>query len=272
MVAQIRVDTVGEIDRRRPVNQFLDLPLGRKDIDLIGKKIDFHRVHELPVVRKLFLPFDKLAEPGNDFPFPFRRQGVRFFLVVPMGGNPLFRHTMHFFGADLKFHRNTFRTDHRGVQGLIHVGLGDGNKVLDPPGDGLPDAVEKAQNPVAVQLGIRDDPDAHQIIDLVERDLLQRHLSINAIDMLVSPENPSGNTVRSQGLLRGLDNKIDIVFPLFPPGRNPRAQVLECLRFKHRKGQILELGLHPPDPKPVCQRGVDFKCFLGNRALPGSIQ
>ena len=53
-------------------------------------------------------------------------------------------HLLHLFGPDLDLDALTFRPDNRGVQGLIHVGLRDGNIILELTGNRLPNGVNQA--------------------------------------------------------------------------------------------------------------------------------
>ncbi len=147
------------------------------------------------VVGKLLLPLHQLPEPGDDLEVGKRRRSVGIFLVVPVGGHPLFRHPVHLFGPDLELDQHPFRSDHGRMEGLIHVGLRNGNEVLDPPRHRLVHSMKQTQDAIAVELGVGDDPDPHQVVDFVKGNFLHGHLAIDAVDMLVATDNPSGYAI-----------------------------------------------------------------------------
>src|SRR3712207_4552862 len=62
-VADLRVDLVGEVQRRGAVRQRLDLALGREDEDLLVEEVDLQRLHELLGVLELLLPVEHVAQP-----------------------------------------------------------------------------------------------------------------------------------------------------------------------------------------------------------------
>ena len=45
-IADIRMDGIGEVDRRGAGGQLKDLALGRKHIDLVGEQVDLHVLDE----------------------------------------------------------------------------------------------------------------------------------------------------------------------------------------------------------------------------------
>ena len=122
LVADFRVNGVGEIHRGGAFGKLLDLPGGGEHIDLVREKIHAHRVHEFPGVLETLLPLQELPEPGELFFIDLVCRGP--LLVFPVGGNPLFRNLVHVPGPDLDLHTLPEGPDHRGMEGLVHVGLG----------------------------------------------------------------------------------------------------------------------------------------------------
>ena len=95
-----------------------------------------------------------------------------------MGRDAVFGGAMHFEGANL--HLKGFAgVDHRGVQRLVHIGLGHGNIVLKPPRHLRPEGMHHAQGEIAILHGIDDDPDGDQVVDLIEGLVLGLHLAID---------------------------------------------------------------------------------------------
>ena len=62
-VADLGVDLVGEVQRRRAGGERLDLALGREDEDLLVEEVDLQRLHELGGVAQVLLPVHHLAQP-----------------------------------------------------------------------------------------------------------------------------------------------------------------------------------------------------------------
>ena len=79
---------------------------------------------------------------------------------------------MYFVGTDLHFDALAVGTDHRGVERLIQVRLGQGDVVLKPARDRLPMAVDDPQDGIALGYRVDQDAECHQVIDLVERQVL----------------------------------------------------------------------------------------------------
>ena len=64
-VADVRVDRVGEVDRRRPRREIHDVPLRREHEHLSLVEVDLQARHELAGIRHLLLPFEHPPEPGD---------------------------------------------------------------------------------------------------------------------------------------------------------------------------------------------------------------
>ncbi len=74
--------------------------------------------------------------------------------------------------------------DHRGVEGLVHVGLWNGDVVLEPPVDRFPHGMNVPQDLVAFLDGFNDDPEGEDIVDLVRGEVLVQHLFVDAVEVL----------------------------------------------------------------------------------------
>src|SRR5204863_6129729 len=62
-MADLRVDLVGEVERRGPGRERLDLALRREDEDLLVEQVDLEVLHELFGVGELLLPVEHRAQP-----------------------------------------------------------------------------------------------------------------------------------------------------------------------------------------------------------------
>ena len=63
VIAELRVDLVGEVDRRRAAREDAHVALGREDVDLVLEEVDLHALEELGRVLELLLPLEQLPEP-----------------------------------------------------------------------------------------------------------------------------------------------------------------------------------------------------------------
>src|SRR5262245_38818951 len=117
-MAQIRVQRVGEVDRRRPRRQVDHLALRRQHVDGV---VELRVLHARAPVGDFVAPREQLAQVGDLLLEALR--GLDVFLVLPMRGDAVFRLAVHRLGADLHLERLPGRTDHRGMQRLVEVVL-----------------------------------------------------------------------------------------------------------------------------------------------------
>ena len=147
-MADVGVNRVGEVDRRRPSRQHLHLPARRERVDLFGIEIDLEVGQELLRIADLLLPLEQLPQPlevllvaaGADAPF----------LVFPVRRDAFLGAPIHFLGANLHFERKPVLADHRRVQRLIAVGPRHRDEVLDAAGHRRPRLMDDAERGVAV--------------------------------------------------------------------------------------------------------------------------
>ena len=76
-----------------------------------------------------------------------------------MSGNTLIGNDLHILSPYLNFQGLALRSHHRGVQRLIHIGLGHGYVVFEPATYGHPELMYKAQYLVALSHRLPDDSD-----------------------------------------------------------------------------------------------------------------
>ena len=61
----IGVDEIGKVEWRGASGELLNIPLRRKDIDLVLEDVKAHPFKELRCVGDVALPLKKLTEPGE---------------------------------------------------------------------------------------------------------------------------------------------------------------------------------------------------------------
>src|SRR5207302_9097776 len=102
-LADLRVDRVGEVDRRGAFRERLHVPLEREDIHLVREQIDPHGVHELARVLHVLLRLDELAQPQERL---VELVLARLLLLVePVRRDALLGDPVHLAGADLDLDR-----------------------------------------------------------------------------------------------------------------------------------------------------------------------
>ena len=134
--------------------------------------------------------YTKMTRKGREFNEIFDLTAMRVLvgglavLVRPVGRDPELGGLVHLARADLDLERPALGPDHRGVERLVHVELGHGDHVLEPPRQRLPEGVHDPDRAVAVLH--RADQDTHrgQVEDLVELPPLARHLRVDGVEVL----------------------------------------------------------------------------------------
>ena len=178
-VAHAGVDGIGKVNGGGAGGQGDDSALGGVDEHLVVEHIDLHVLHEFLGVG-ILLSFQK---PANPFKV-LLRAGAGALLVLPVGGNAVFRCLVHLPGTDLHLEGDALRADDGGVQGLIHIGLGGRDVVLKPSRHQIEQVVDMAQYVVAVGDGVNDHPEGVNIEQLVYGFALGLHLAVDGVNVL----------------------------------------------------------------------------------------
>ena len=179
-VADGGVDGVGEVDGRCTGGEVCHVAARGEDKDLVGKHIDLERVDEFLRVGVL-LVFEKAAYP---FVVGLACVAGDALLRLPVRGNAVFGDLVHLLGADLHLEGDTVRADDRGVERLVHVGLGRADIVLEAAEDRAVQVVNDAEHVVAVRHGVDDDAEREEVEHLVHRLILRVHLAVDAVGVL----------------------------------------------------------------------------------------
>src|SRR5690606_3100499 len=152
MMADFRVNRVSKIDQGRASWKHEDIALRGKDVDLVGEKIDLHAFKKLGRVLQVALKISKFLQPAKFsrvlriYPSPTP------LFVLPMGSHTLLGHSMHLVRADLHFDPLPPRTNQSRVEGLIHVGLGQRDIVLESTRHRRPTSMHRPETGVTVGL------------------------------------------------------------------------------------------------------------------------
>ena len=159
-----------------PFGKDFTSPFGRKHINLFREEGHFQIGHEFARILDLLLRIQQIPEL-LDLILIVAGEGPAF-LIAPVGGDALLRPFVHRPRPDLDLDPLSVGTDHGRMEGLVVVGLGHGDIILEPPGNRFPEGMDHAQRLIAVLFLVRieDDPEGRQVIDLVKIDVLLLHL------------------------------------------------------------------------------------------------
>ena len=164
-------------------------------------------------------------------------------LILPVGGHAVFRRLVHLPGTDLHLEGDALPADDRGVEGLVHVGLGCADIVLKAAQHRLEHVVDAAQHVIAAGDVVHDDPEGVQVEDLVQGLVLGVRLPIDGVDVLYPAIDGGVDALLPQALL---DLMLDARHKLLVGG-GALGQLVLDLFIAHRvqiaQGQVLQLPL-----------------------------
>ena len=265
-VADVGVDGVGEVDRRRVGRQHLDLALRREDVDLVVEEVGAEGLEELARVGLVLLPVHQLADPGE--PLLVGLGVLLAALVAPVRGDAELGRLVHLARAHLDLERPALGPDDRRVQRLVAVQLRHRHVVLEAAGHRLPERVDQPERAVAVArsllaAALDDHPHRRQVVDLVELAALLGHLVVDRIEVL----RAAGDVGRDVDLLElALQRHRRLAHVLLAVGAalaDHRLDLVVLARVQRREREVLELPLELVDPEPVRERRVDLERLLG---------
>ena len=180
-----------------------------------------------------------------------------------MRRDTVFRRTVHLVGPDLDLKWLSGAADQRGVQRLVHVGLGHGDIVLEPSGNRLVHLVDHAQGRVAVLYRLHHDAHRKQIVDLVHRLVLVHHFLINAEEVL-DPAAYRGLDIRLLHMpLDFRDDFLDKGLSGVHPQVDLLHQVKIHVRLQKPQRQIIQLDLDLGNTQTVGNGRVDLQRLPG---------
>ena len=272
VVADLGVDGVGEVDRRRPDRQ-PDHVAARGEHEHLGAvDLEAQRVEELPRVVDLVLPVEQLAQPlhvglGGVGGLALGA-GAHVLLVLPVGGDAVLRAAVHPDGPDLHLDGLAGRTDHRRVQRLVHVELRHRDVVLEPAGQRVPAVVQHAEHAVALGVAVDEDADADEVVDVGELAAAVDHLLVDRVVVLRPSGHPRVDLGAAQVLLHLGDHLGQELVARGRPLGDEADDLVVDLRVHGREGEVLELPLQGVHAQPVGQRRVDLE-GLARLALLG---
>ncbi len=152
------------------------------------------------------------------------------------------------------------------MQGLVAVGLGNGDVVLEAAREGLVQAMDRTQHAVAGVDLVDDDAEGVDIHDLVECPALLAHLLVDAVQVLFPAHYRARQTRALQTGLQRLENLVEQLLAVAAGvthglGDHARAHGVHGL-----EAQVLELGTQAVHAQAIGDGCIDLEGFAGNPA------
>src|ERR1022692_2692884 len=174
---------------------------------------------------------------------------------------------MHLFGADLDLEGLAVRAHHAGVQGLVEIGPRNGDEILDAARNGGPLIVDLPQRRVAVLDRVGEDAQRHEIVDLVERDLLAAHFLEDGVGPFQAAIDARGDAFAAQFAFHGLADFAEEFLVGVAFGFDGAEDLLVGIRLQVLEGQILQLAADLAHAETVRDGRIDLDS-LARDALP----
>ncbi len=259
---------IGKIHWRRATRQFQNPALGSKDVDLVREQVLLHALDELHGITGVLL---HLQQPLHPLACPVvgahRRFGTAVDLVVAVFGNTLTGHRIHVLRTDLDFNGHALGAEEHRMQGLIAVGLGDGDVILETARHRLVEVVHGTEDAVTVVDAFGDHAEGEHIHDVGKRLALYLHLAIDAVEMLFTPADPTTETFLVQPVLHAFADMFDDVLALTTGMDHGTADTLGPHGVIGLEGQIFQFDLQITHAQTGRDGRVDVEGFTRDAAL-----
>ena len=184
-----------------------------------------------------------------------------------MGGDAHFGDMVHFIGPNLDFQRFPLDTDHRRVQGLVHVRFRYGNEILEPVGNRFPQGMDHAQRAIALLERVNQNPHGRQVVNLAELFVIPLHFAKNAVKMFRTAVDLGLDADFAQLLPQNHNRFLDDGFPLLALLPDLVHQLVVFFRLQIPERQILQLPFDVGYAQSVRQRCEDLQGFPGDLFL-----
>ena len=185
-MADIAVNMIGKVQRRRPRRQVHHVAFRRKDIHPVVEDLAAHFVEHLAGVGHLFLPGNQLTQPGDAVFIAAAAAGAgsRALFVLPVCGHAQLGVFMHLPGADLNLHRLAARPQHHGMDRLVTVGFRVGHVVVEFIRQMAVVSMDDPQRGIAILQTLSHNTHRANVKQLVESEVFFLHFAPDTVDML----------------------------------------------------------------------------------------
>ncbi|RMS61260.1 hypothetical protein ALP63_05250 [Pseudomonas syringae pv. aceris] len=263
-VPDIGVYRVGEIHCRRAFGQLHDPAFGGENVDFVREQVDLDAFDEFQRVAGALLHFQYALDPLSGTSVSALGLLIVTGLVQPVRRDAVVGHFFHFAGANLDLDRHAMHPEQRRVQGLIAVGLGDRDVILESAGQRFVQIMYSAKHAIAGVDLVDDDAERVDIHDLVEGATLAAHLLVDAIQMFLPPTDVAFDAIDGQTMTQGLFDLVDQFLAIAPGALDRLVDSRGAHRVHRLEAQVLEFDTHTVHAQPIGDGRIDFEGFLGD--------
>ena len=261
-ISHIRVHSIGKVDRGCVAWQFKNSTLGSENVNFVWEQVNLDAFDELQGIASALLHFQQTLNPPAS-PDMAAVGGLVITFVQPVCGNALVGHVFHFPGSDLDLYGHPVHSHEHRMQGLVAVGLGNGDIVLELPWDGFVKTVNAAQYAVAGIDRIDDDTKSINIHNLRERFTLGLHFFVDTVEMLLPANHFDRMAFLCQGRLNLMADFVDQFLAVASGFAQRRSDTTGPHGIESAKAQVFKLHSHCIHSETHGDRCVDFQSFSG---------
>ena len=263
-VANVGVDRIGEVDRRRARRQNLHLALWREDVDLVGEEIGAQAAHVLARILVFLLPLHQRPDPCE--PLVVVRLRLAASLVHPVRRNAVLGLLVHLARSHLDLERSPLRPDHGRVQRAVPVELRHRYEVLEPTGHRLPERVHETERRVAVTRSLlarplTEDAQRSQVVDLVELAASLGHLVVDGVEVLRPPRDVGGHVGLLELLTEDLGRFLRLFLSICTLVGHHGLDLGVLARMQGLEREVFQFPLQRMDTEPVREWRVHLECL-----------
>ena len=269
-IADIGMNRVGEIDRRRAARQGDQAAVRRETEHLVMKEFELRMLQKFLGRGAFGEQSDRAAQPlvGAALARQAFLAGDASILVEGVRGNAVAGDVVHQRRAHLELGALAARPDDGRVDRLIIILLRRRNIILETARNDGPFGMHDADDAIAILDVFNDNAEAENVGELLESDRFALHLAPHRIGLFLASlhlgvDAPCGEFGGQLLLDRGDDFAV-----LLAQIVEPRGDHRIGIGHEMAKGQILEFVAHPLHAHAAGERRIDIEGFLGD---PGAL-
>ena len=254
-VAHLRVDGIGEVDRRRALGQGDQVAARGEAEHLVLEHLELGVLEEFLGSGGLLEDLQEAAQPVV---LPAVGRPSRL-LVGPVRRDAELGHLVHLARADLHLDAPALGAENRGVQGTIAVRLGRADEVLEALRHHGVATVDHAERRVAVGYAVDGDAKRHDVRQLLEADVLALHLAPDGKRRLFAAVHLGLDAGVVQRLPQLADDALDQVAVVAAQLAQAVAHRLARIRPQRLVRLVLQFVLERLHADPLGERDVDLE-------------
>ena len=211
-IADLGVDGVSKVDRRRAARKRNESALRREAKDLILKQLQARVLQKLLRTVAVREQFERFLQPSKGAAFLgelFSSRSADRILVERVGRDAEAGDFVHLGGSYLQFDPLMTGSDHRRVNGVIVVLLWRGDVILETARHVRPFGVNDAERPITILNFADNDAKAEDIRKLLKGDGFALHLAPHRIGSFLAACDGRLNASRRELLQQLLFNALD---------------------------------------------------------------